>query len=59
MHAYPTKLKTDHPFCSLLKTVPSDVLDKGKVAADSYRSSLENADVDISDPELKELQSIL
>lgn len=44
---------------SLLKTVPSDVLDKGKVAADSYRSSLENADVDISDPELKELQSIL
>ncbi|XP_004303463.1 PREDICTED: uncharacterized protein LOC101300162 [Fragaria vesca subsp. vesca] len=44
---------------SLLKTVPSDVLDKGKVAADSYRSSLENADVDISDPELRELQSIL
>ncbi|XP_062023361.1 uncharacterized protein LOC133739592 [Rosa rugosa] len=44
---------------SLLKTVPSDVLDKGKVAANSYRMSLENADVDISDPELKELQSIL
>ncbi|XP_034198742.1 uncharacterized protein LOC117614149 isoform X1 [Prunus dulcis] len=44
---------------SLLKTVPSDVLDKGKVAADSYRSSLENADVDISDPDLKQLESIL
>ncbi|XP_050365922.1 uncharacterized protein LOC126784502 [Argentina anserina] len=44
---------------SLLKTVPSDVLDKGKIAADSYRRSLEDVNVDISDPELKELQSIL
>ncbi|KAM0968058.1 hypothetical protein ACFX13_016788 [Malus domestica] len=44
---------------SLLKTVPSEVLDKGKVAADSYRNSLENADLDISDPDLKQLESIL
>ncbi|TQD76334.1 hypothetical protein C1H46_038140 [Malus baccata] len=32
---------------------------KGKIAADSYRNSLENADLDISDPDLKQLESIL
>ncbi|CAN6582983.1 unnamed protein product [Malus baccata var. baccata] len=31
----------------------------GKIAADSYRNSLENADLDISDPDLKQLESIL
>ncbi|XP_060673013.1 uncharacterized protein LOC107420121 isoform X2 [Ziziphus jujuba] len=44
---------------SLLKTVPSDALDKCKAIADSYRNSYEDADVDISDPELKQLESIL
>ncbi|XP_048444565.1 uncharacterized protein LOC108865563 [Pyrus x bretschneideri] len=32
---------------------------KGKMAADSYRNSLENADLDISDPDLKQLESKL
>lgn len=45
---------------SLLKTVPSDVLDKGRVIADAYRSSDdEDAGNEISDPELKQLESIL
>ncbi|RXH91491.1 hypothetical protein DVH24_020514 [Malus domestica] len=36
-----------------------DSASKGKIAADSYRNSLENADLDISDPDLKQLESIL
>ncbi|KAF3446109.1 hypothetical protein FNV43_RR11288 [Rhamnella rubrinervis] len=43
----------------LLKTVPSDVLDKGKVIADAYRNSDDDAETEISDPELKQLESIL
>ncbi|KAB2627807.1 hypothetical protein D8674_032602 [Pyrus ussuriensis x Pyrus communis] len=36
-----------------------DSASKGKMAADSYRNSLENADLDISDPDLKQLESKL
>ncbi|GMN63296.1 hypothetical protein TIFTF001_032385 [Ficus carica] len=43
----------------LLKTVPPDVLDKGKAIADSYRNSDEQADSDVVDPELRQLESIL
>ncbi|PON63405.1 hypothetical protein TorRG33x02_276490 [Trema orientale] len=43
----------------LLKTVPPDVLDKGKAIADSYRNSDEEAEREILDPELKQLESIL
>ncbi|WVZ20247.1 hypothetical protein V8G54_007569 [Vigna mungo] len=43
---------------SLLKTVPSDVLSKGKVIADSYREP-EGEETGSLDPELKQLQSIL
>ncbi|KAL2545130.1 hypothetical protein Fot_14363 [Forsythia ovata] len=44
---------------SLLKTVPTDVLDKGKAMADAYRSSEEDTTPENLDPELKKLESIL
>ncbi|KAL2346600.1 hypothetical protein Fmac_000600 [Flemingia macrophylla] len=43
---------------SLLQTVPSDVLSKGKVVADSYREP-EDVETGSLDPELKQLESIL
>ncbi|XP_030489669.2 uncharacterized protein LOC115706228 [Cannabis sativa] len=46
----------------LLKTVPPDVLDKGKAIADSYRNTEEEeeeAGSQVLDPQLKQLQSIL
>lgn len=43
---------------SLLQTVPSDVLSKGKVIADSYREP-EDVETGSLDPELKQLESIL
>ncbi|XP_062098384.1 uncharacterized protein LOC133804254 [Humulus lupulus] len=43
----------------LLKTVPPDVLDKGKAIADSYRNLDEEPDSQVIDPELKQLESIL
>ncbi|TKY74858.1 hypothetical protein E2542_SST03622 [Spatholobus suberectus] len=43
---------------SLLQTVPSDVLSKGKVIADSYREP-EDVETESLDPELKQLESIL
>ncbi|MED6155942.1 hypothetical protein PIB30_010290 [Stylosanthes scabra] len=43
---------------SLLQTVPSDVLSKGKVIADSYRDP-EDVETETSDPDLKQLESIL
>lgn len=42
----------------LLKTVPADVLAKGKAIADAY-SSPEEEETEILDPELKQLESIL
>ncbi|KAF7129680.1 hypothetical protein RHSIM_Rhsim10G0107900 [Rhododendron simsii] len=44
---------------SLLKTVPSDVLDKGKAIADAYRVPEEDTTPGNLDPELKQLESIL
>ncbi|XP_057959857.1 uncharacterized protein LOC131152169 [Malania oleifera] len=44
---------------SLLRTVPSDVLDKGKAIADAYRIPEENAAPENSDGEMKQLESIL
>lgn len=45
---------------SLLQTVPSDVLDKGKAVADAYRTpEEESSGAEILDPELKQLESIL
>lgn len=44
---------------SLLKTVPNDVLEKGKAIADAYRTSDETTAVETSDKELKQLESIL
>ncbi|XP_004501433.1 uncharacterized protein [Cicer arietinum] len=43
---------------SLLQTVPSDVLSKGKVVADSYLDR-EEVETESSDPDLKQLESIL
>ncbi|XP_057432443.1 uncharacterized protein LOC130725210 [Lotus japonicus] len=43
---------------SLLQTVPSDVLSKGKVIADSYRDQ-EDVETESLDPELKQLESVL
>ncbi|XP_054798650.1 uncharacterized protein LOC129303386 [Prosopis cineraria] len=43
---------------SLLQTVPSDVLSKGKVVADSYRN-VEDEDRASLDPELRQLEEIL
>ncbi|KAJ7966359.1 Apicidin F synthase [Quillaja saponaria] len=43
---------------SLLQTVPSDVLSKGKNVADSYRMP-EDVESERLDPELKQLESIL
>ncbi|KAI8534957.1 hypothetical protein RHMOL_Rhmol10G0137400 [Rhododendron molle] len=44
---------------SLLKTVPSDVLDKGKAIADAYRVPEEDTTPGNLDPELKQLESVL
>ncbi|KAK2645013.1 hypothetical protein Ddye_020208 [Dipteronia dyeriana] len=44
---------------SLLHTVPSEVLDKGKAIADAYRTLDEGADPEIFDPEIKQLELIL
>ncbi|KAF5748360.1 hypothetical protein HS088_TW04G00313 [Tripterygium wilfordii] len=44
---------------SLLKTVPSDIFDKGRAAADAYRTLEEDTNPEILDPELKQLESIL
>ncbi|KAL9678958.1 hypothetical protein QQ045_016810 [Rhodiola kirilowii] len=44
---------------SLLKTVPTYVFDKGKAIADAYRTSDENTEIETSDKELKQLESIL
>ncbi|XP_018724081.2 uncharacterized protein LOC104432322 [Eucalyptus grandis] len=43
---------------SLLQTVPQDVLDKGKAAADAYRIP-RDMEPEIVDPEIKQLESIL
>ncbi|OAY26926.1 uncharacterized protein LOC110603085 [Manihot esculenta] len=43
---------------SLLQTVPPDVLDKGKLIADAYRSP-EEPEPESFDPELKKLESVL
>lgn len=45
--------------CSLLKTVPYDVLEKGRAIADAYREPEDAAAPEILDPELKQLESIL
>lgn len=45
--------------CSLLKTVPTDVLDKANAIADSYRNPESNDVPQELDQDLKELQSIL
>ncbi|XP_030951142.1 uncharacterized protein LOC115974770 isoform X1 [Quercus lobata] len=43
---------------SLLQTVPSDVLEKGKAVADSYMIT-EDVEPEILDPEMQKLESIL
>lgn len=44
---------------SLLKTVPADVLEKGRAMADAYRTSEEDTELENLDPESKKLESIL
>ncbi|KDO73626.1 hypothetical protein CISIN_1g026105mg [Citrus sinensis] len=44
---------------SLLQTVPADVLTKGKAVADAYRSADDDTEAQVSDPEIKQLESIL
>ncbi|XAR63662.1 hypothetical protein NMG60_11023685 [Bertholletia excelsa] len=44
---------------SLLRTVPSDVLEKGKAVADAYRVPEDDVAPENLDPELKQLESIL
>ncbi|XP_031277281.1 uncharacterized protein LOC116135705 [Pistacia vera] len=44
---------------SLLQTVPSEVLNKGKAIADAYRQADEEEEAETLDPEIKELESIL
>ncbi|CAI8599451.1 unnamed protein product [Vicia faba] len=44
---------------SLLQTVPSDVLSKGKIIADSYLEDREDVETESLDPGLKQLESIL
>ncbi|GAU26702.1 hypothetical protein TSUD_314790 [Trifolium subterraneum] len=44
---------------SLLQTVPSDVLSKGKVIADSYLDREDAVEIESSDPDIKQLESIL
>lgn len=39
--------------------VPSEVLNKGKAIADAYRTADEDAEPEILDPEIKQLESIL
>lgn len=45
--------------CSLLQTVPTDVLEKGKAIADAYNAPEEDFATENLDPNLKQLQSIL
>ncbi|KAJ1382284.1 hypothetical protein SESBI_44416 [Sesbania bispinosa] len=47
-----------HALDSLLQTVPSEVLNKGKAIADSYRDR-EDEETESLDPEIKKLESIL
>lgn len=50
---------TEHTLvCSLLQTVPSEVLDKGKAMVEVYRSPFEEDNVQDS-AEIQQLQSIL
>lgn len=44
---------------SLLQTVPSSVLDKGKAIADAYRNPSNQEEDSIVDPELKQLEQLL
>ncbi|KAL8171249.1 hypothetical protein V2J09_023053 [Rumex salicifolius] len=44
---------------SLLQTVPSDVLEKGKAIADAYRAPLFDDQPPEVDPELRQLESLL
>ncbi|GMH17814.1 hypothetical protein Nepgr_019655 [Nepenthes gracilis] len=44
---------------SLLQTVPSDILDRGKAIADAYRSPEEDVQLEDLDQQLKQLDSIL
>lgn len=47
-------------YFSLLQTVPSEVLEKGKSIADAYRTPDDNiAEPEILDPKVKKLESIL
>ena len=45
--------------CSLLQTVPTDVLEKGKAIADAYNAPEEDYAPEKLDPNLKQLESIL
>lgn len=45
--------------CSLLLTVPTDVLEKGKAIADAYNTPDEDFAPTNVDPNLKQLESIL
>ena len=45
--------------CSLLQTVPSDILETAKAIADAYRTPESNEAPQELDQDLKELQSIL
>ena len=44
---------------SLLKTVPAEVLDKGKAMANAYMNPSEDTSTETLDPQLKKLESIL
>lgn len=44
---------------SLLQTVPSEVLNKGKAMADAYRRADGEEEGEMLDPEIKKLESIL
>ncbi|XP_057799895.1 uncharacterized protein LOC131015508 [Salvia miltiorrhiza] len=44
---------------SLLKTVPAEVLDKGKAMADAYMNPGDDTSPETLDPQLKQLESIL
>jgi len=60
MHTYNWERRDSYwALCfSLLQTVPSDVLSKGEVIADSYREP-EDEETGSLDPDLKQLESIL
>lgn len=44
---------------SLLKTVPAEVLDKGKAMADAYLAPEQDSEPENLDPRIKQLESIL